>query len=508
MKYNKMKYLIATLLLCLVATPLSAKKKVFYDSKSNIVGITGDYNFLKYADKFYPLNVQIPTDSYSSPKDKCEYWNKLNFGKKILDELFCYDGNSLSEERLKELALQNVLKADDERASIGVIGKDNILKEDYLPILENQYIFINQSIKQRIGKGDKARWSIYKVNIDKDVLNQVFNSWNDMEKYNMIKVKITLVASGEAKNSYNIWDTTNSTSSPAVQSLKGKTKRKIAYEVPAFAIRGQVLGRHPFKMNIGSEVGIKNRDKIVIYRAKEKNGKMYSSRVSTTRACNVKDSVANLYTFAGGQASYKKGDVAVYQPSRNSSWTISGNYMDHSYNLNFTFDHRLKLSPVGISQYFMLMMGVGGYEKSEKRLYATNNGSLVYSPIIANFGLGYGIGYEFAHCIEIQPYVQAQWEGMFFTKKESSPYDGTDGASYASGATSNSVRFPLGARVNLNICYPVQLVVGAEYIFNVKIKVAKDTEKRVHNDPEKFFFEPTGYKRDGLNIYAGLRFNF
>ena len=39
-------------------------------------------------------------------------------------------------------------------------------------------------------------------------------------------------------------------------------------------------------------------------------------------------------------------------------------------------------------------------------------------------------------------------------------------------------------------------------------KVAKDTEKRVHNDPEKFFFEPTGYKRDGLNIYAGLRFNF
>ena len=144
-----MKYLIAPLLLCLVAAPLSAKKKVFYDSKSNIVGITGDYNFLKSTDKFYPLNVQIPTDSYSSPKDKCEYWNKLNFGKKILDELFCYDGNSLSEERLKELALQNVLKADDERASIGVIGKDNILKEDYLPILENQYIFINQSTRKR-----------------------------------------------------------------------------------------------------------------------------------------------------------------------------------------------------------------------------------------------------------------------------------------------------------------------------------------------------------------------
>lgn len=53
MKYNNMKYLIAILLLCIMTTPLSAKKKVFYDSKSNIVGITGDYQLLKNADKFY-----------------------------------------------------------------------------------------------------------------------------------------------------------------------------------------------------------------------------------------------------------------------------------------------------------------------------------------------------------------------------------------------------------------------------------------------------------------------
>lgn len=478
-----------------LAAPISAKEKPFYDSKSNIVCITGNYNLLAYGNKYRKVEVEIP-DSCSaySGKQLCKILNDQKIGKQILDYLFCYNGTSLSEERLKDLALQNVLKSDDERAAIGVISKDDILKEDYLPILENNYIFLVSTVS------GKKIWNAYKVEIDKDVLEQVFNCWDDMSKYNQISVPVSLVASDKAKMTYDV-DTQKHV-------LKNKTKRKMSLKVPAFAIRGQVTGRNPFATNIGHVNGLKSCDKVAIYRTKEKNGKMYSSKVSTTRACNVNDSTANLYTFAGGQASYKKGDVAVYQPSRNSSWTISGNYMDHSYNLNFTFDHRLKLSPVGISQYFMLMMGVGGYEKSEKRLYATNNGSLVYSPIIANFGLGYGIGYEFAHCIEIQPYVQAQWEGMFFTKKESSPYDGTDGASYASGATSNSVRFPLGARVNLNICYPVQLVVGAEYIFNVKFKVAKDTEKRVHNDPEKFFFEPTGYKRDGLNIYAGLRFNF
>lgn len=489
------RYILTTLLAGFLAAPISAKEKPFYDSKSNIVCITGNYNLLAYGNKYRKVEVEIP-DSCSaySGKQLCKILNDQKIGKQILDYLFCYNGTSLSEERLKDLALQNVLKSDDERAAIGVISKDDILKEDYLPILENNYIFLVSTVS------GKKIWNAYKVEIDKDVLEQVFNCWDDMSKYNQISVPVSLVASDKAKMTYDV-DTQKHV-------LKNKTKRKMSLKVPAFAIRGQVTGRNPFATNIGHVNGLKSCDKVAIYRTKEKNGKMYSSKVSTTRACNVNDSTANLYTFAGGQASYKKGDVAVYQPSRNSSWTISGNYMDHSYNLNFTFDHRLKLSPVGISQYFMLMMGVGGYEKSEKRLYATNNGSLVYSPIIANFGLGYGIGYEFAHCIEIQPYVQAQWEGMFFTKKESSPYDGTDGASYASGATSNSVRFPLGARVNLNICYPVQLVVGAEYIFNVKFKVAKDTEKRVHNDPEKFFFEPTGYKRDGLNIYAGLRFNF
>lgn len=507
MKYNNMKYLIVTMLLCILATPLSAKKKPFYDSKSNIVGITGDYKFLQFADKYYSLGIVPDCPSGMSPKELCKHWNEENLGKKILDALLDYNGTSLSEEKLKELALQNVLKADDERASIGVIGKENILKEDYLPILENQYIFINQCLKERID-GDKARWSVYKVNINKDVLDQVFNCWNDMERYSQIKVTISYIASGEAKNASNYWDTNRDENKPIEQYLKTKTRRKIAYEVPALAIRGQVVSRHPFKMNIGGSAGIKDRDKVAIYRAKEKNGKMYSSKVSTTRACGVADSSAYLYTFAGGQASYKKGDVAVYQPSKNSSWTISANYMDHSYNLNFTYDHRIKLSPAGFSQYFITMLGIGSYEKSEKRLYATNNGAVVYSPIIANFGMGYGIGYEFAHCAEIEPYVLAQWESMFFISKKSSPYDGQSGASYARGATCNSVRFPLGAKLNLNIMYPLQLVVGAEYIFNIKIPVAKDTERRVHNDPQKFFFDPTGYKRDGLNIYAGLRFNF
>lgn len=493
-----MKYLITALLFWLLVSPTSARKRPFYDSKSNIVGCIGDYDKIQYGNKFYTFNIPLDRPVNMSPKELCEHWNKQNVGKIILDSLFCYDGASLSEDLLKELALKNVLKADEERAEIGVIDKDDILKEDFFPILNNQYIFVCQpSDSYRMSLiSEKIIWSAYKINIDKEVLNQVYNSWNDMEKYNQIKVSISYVASGKGKTNIE-------------SKLKKKSIRKISRSVPAFAIRGQVISRYPFKINIGKNAWLKNRDKVVIYRSKEKKGELYSSKVCTTFACNVTDSTSNLYTFAGGQASYKKGDIAVYQPCKNSSWSITASYMDHSYNGNITYDHRTKLSKFGLSQYIMMMMGFGAYEKITKRLYATNTGATVHTPVIANFGLGYGLGYEFAHCIELQPYVLVQWEGIFFKAKDKAPLDGL-GAEYAEGASRNTIRFPLGARLNINICYPVQLVVGAEYIFNVKVGtyIETDSEEKIKNDPEKFFFKPTGYKRDGVNVYAGFRFNF
>lgn len=498
---NIKNFIFTTAISYLLATPLSAKEKTFYDSKSNIVCITGDYELLEYGNKFRKVEVSIP-QSYSTYSEKFlgEMLNKENYGKKILDYLFCYNGSSLSEDRLKDLALQNVLKSDDKRASIGVISKDDILKEDYLPILENNYIFIVNT-----GNG-KKRWKVYKVMINKDVLDQVFNSWNDMDKYNQIKVPISFVSSDKAKMTTDI--------NTKKEYLKNKTKRKMAIKVPAFAIRGQVTGRNPFSTNMGTTYGLKECDKVTIYRTKERKGKMYSSKVSTTRACNVTDSTANLYTFAGGQASYKKGDVAVYQPSSNTSLSVTGEYMDHSYGIGLTYDSRLGLSRSGISQYLMLKGGAGIYENHNKRLYATNTGDVVKSPIYMNVGLGYGVGFEFAHCLEFEPYFMAQWEGLYFANKYESPNatynDGTKdyhSSDYGKDVWTNAVRVPIGVKLHINIVYPVQLTLGAEYILNFKLDKIKDDDNTKSN-PDRFFFDPTGYKRDGLNIYAGLRFNF
>lgn len=54
------RYILATLLAGFLAAPISAKEKPFYDSKSNIVCITGNYNLLAYGNKYRKVEVEIP----------------------------------------------------------------------------------------------------------------------------------------------------------------------------------------------------------------------------------------------------------------------------------------------------------------------------------------------------------------------------------------------------------------------------------------------------------------
>ena len=72
-------------------------------------------------------------------------------------------------------------------------------------------------------------------------------------------------------------------------------------------------------------------------------------------------------------------------------------------------------------------------------------------------------------------------------------------------AYSHSIRMPIGLKAHINIIYPVQLVVGAEYVINWDIPHSKND---IRPDPEIFFYKPMNYKRYGLNMLTGLRINF
>ena len=272
-------------MLFLMVLSASAKDKIFFNSKSNIIGITGDYQILTsggFTAKFVnnPIYVDMPP-AYMSTKSMCEYFNRQNFGKKLLDYLFSYDGSSLSIKLLEERAFSNAQKQDMERANYGVISKDDILKGDpaILEILKNNFIFFEYPTY----KGSRKRkWYIFKVNVTDETLKEVYNSWDDMSKYNQIAPKVVFVASGKytvaTSTSASFWmgvlDASLGANGNIVNNrdfqqanrllLDWKNSRrliaKISKKVPQLAVRGQVIGRSPFIANVGAANGIKDRD--------------------------------------------------------------------------------------------------------------------------------------------------------------------------------------------------------------------------------------------------------
>jgi len=493
---NNYRYIILALLFTAFTFTANAKKqKQFYDSKSNIVGITGDYNAITasgFTAKFFNNEVEIPAPVYKDEmkrgydeKAMLTLFETNKTGKRILDYLFQYDGKQLSEDMLRERAMQNAQTNDMERAEIGVIDKETLLKDDYLPILKNNFIYLQDSV------GKKVYWIVFRVNITEETLAEVFNSWNNMEAYNQIKVPVTFVAQGSFKNNAKADEGVN------------KHLKKVSSKVPELAIRGQVTGRNPFITDFGTKSGLRQSYRVDIYRAVMKDSTMYSKRVSKTRvAGRPEPEQSYLYTVSGRNASYKKGDVAVLNQDFNKGHSLTFNYMDHSYGLNYTFDWRVGFSKTGWSTYIFASLGAGVFKGFTDHYYDIN--AIPYeSPLIANVGLGAGIGKTCLHALEIMPYIMGQYEALIFLPKN---IDEEDKTFNPATIWASSIRIPVGLKFHLNIYHPLQLVVGAEYVPCIKLKSNEETlTPEGYEAADRYFLNPQNYKRSGFNIYAGFR---
>lgn len=506
------RYIIIIAALLTSVCTQAKKKKIFFDSKSNIVGVTGAYKELTaegFTAHFFENPVDLPTVNDGEKKFDKDKWLaafKANrTGKAILNYLFQYNGQSLSEEMLRERAWENVQLQDEERAEAAAIDKESILRDDYLPILKNNFIYL-----QRDCYG-KTYWIIFKVVIDEKTLDMVFNSWNDMMAYEQINVDVKYVASGKFRTKNATSDDTNN-----------RHLRSISKKVPEFTIRGQITGRSPFLTNVGRHNGIKTKDRMYIYRqAAKKDGTMYSHKVATVRVGKTEREQSYLYTIAGGQASYKKGDVAVLRQDKNYGLSFDATYFEHTYGFSFTYDKRLSFNRYGVSTYLLAQLGASAYEHINDRVYAITTDEkdtqLYYPPVVGNFGLGVGVGYTFAHRIEVVPYAMAQLDYLLMDSKDTD-YN-KEHAIEVEPLASFGLRIPIGVKFNINIAHPLQLQLGAEYVIDA-VNFGKVTDWAAENqDPnspniqsdysymKRDFFKPFNYNRYGLNLYAGIRLN-
>lgn len=471
----------------------AAKEKTFYDAKSQMIGVSGDVDLLiksGFENKMFindvPIEIELPESTKNQKKKKkwsdeqiIEITSKLNrqrVGHKILASLFPYKTNadgsiSLSDSVMNARALANAQLADVEKASIGMLDSTSILRDDWEPILKNNYIFLvkkNSSLFSSLSdlmtgsmtgsitnpESGYADFIVFKVDITDEIIHQVFQNWDNPTGFEAIDVNLICVCC-DARDSYI------------------EINRILSKEVPAFAIRGQLISRNPAKANIGSSDGLKKGDLVSLYRQKmDKDGKLYSQRVSRARVCDVEEESSRMFFVSGSKGSYKAGDVVVYTPDRGKGLGIYANFNSGNFfGASVSWDINMHVSKSGLTSYWLTQLKV------------VTNGYYHDYPIVVDLKpIGYGLSWTLLGRFEAMPFFNAGFE-------------------YVRNDSENQVGVVLsgGLRFDVNIAYPVKFSCGAEYESVIGLDLSDKIDSFSNYDLSH---------RNGVNVFAGIRWVF
>lgn len=492
-----MKRLLVILFLSLGVSIYSYSQKLSFDAKYIKVGVVSNDWSRQLSDNPNIRNLGNIGYSYSeNGTEIAKRMSEAGVGRLVLDRLFQRDGAGLHVEHLYETALQNTIFEEIEVALQDASAEvQDVLKRDIAKqLLKNNYIVLSKTVNLREGKAiPKMRtyWQVFYVDITDRIIEQAYSNWQDLSVYDQIKIPIRFVAKGKSKINEFIFD--------------------IAKKVPAFAVRGSVFNRKPFLARTSSSQGVKKMDRFYIYRFKEnRKGEIYSKKVCTARATEINNESTRLYTISGKYASTKKGDVAVQRDRHKSSFSLMGQYSagnDPRFGGRLQFEQLLNFSKYGVAQYFLAALEYNQYKNEPEGIWWNYDKKESIQPKLNNAAvmLGYGIGFNFLGKIELVPYMLAGYQNSFlFNSSDNLVYwnkdlevwdslnDDKSGELIKSG---NAIVGYTGIKININIWYPVQMTIGADY--NLTVSLTKS-------------FKPilSRHEQNRLNIYAGLRINF
>lgn len=114
-----------------------------------------------------------------------------------------------------------------------------------------------------------------------------------------------------------------------------------------------------------------------------------------------------------------------------------------------------------------------------------------------NFSLGYGLGFNLLGRIEIMPYAMAGYQRTFLTGRENLIYwdsNSDDWATFSEHYGYDAFIAHAGVRLSVNIWYPLQLMVAADYNYTTEDKKFKPITNR--------------HEMNRINLYAGFRLHF
>ncbi len=488
-------------------------QKITFDYKYVTVGVYGNRSSwpatMQNSNNFRYLGTTLP--SYDVNKTYQEIEKDLNdnrMGKYILDILLERDYSGLHMDRLYDQALRNTTVEEIEVAikDVSAETKDILKREIAHQLLKNNYIVLFQTAKRNRLMSERppkeiCRWSVYHIEINDKIIEQVYSNWRSLYKYDQIIVPVKFVANGRIRKSFD----------------NDNLVFKIAKKVPAFAVRGPLTGRFPHTARITQKQGVKNSDRICIYRIKEnRKGDIFSKKVCWTRALDVDDNSCKMFKIAGNMPSLKKGEIAVLRDRKKSSVSLLGEYSgggDARYGGRFQYDYLFHCWNGGIANYLIASVSYNHYKKEPLGIWWGDTQSI--QPILVQYDYigGYGMGFNLLGRIEMIPYAMfgfsminvtnikdktfTYWDSVEekWVTENTTNINYEDGIEYDSPLLSTGFwSMYVGSKININLHYPFQLTLGTDY------NMIKS------NDNANPFLDRHIIKR--INVYAGLRFHF
>ncbi len=324
-----------------------------------------------------------------------------------------------------------------------------------------------------------------------------------------------------------------------------KDREKFSQACPVFALGAQVVDTKSHntaaRIGTGDIASLSSGDRFYAYRTvlDKKTEQPVSKRIGVMRAIKISNSSmrdtnndSTLFMQIAGlrTPSSNYGDVLVYTPDKRMATGVAGTFQKGMVGAKVDFDWMVNMSRMGFAGYAMATLGVkvpykniGNWyvldaegEKEQKHL--TGLASKVDHIIVPYLRLGYGLGFHFWHCFEVRPYVMIGAEiPMLLTVSETKeltmdmepeifcPYgyhkeDPT--VDELSRTTGINVTGTAGVRFTLNINYPLQVYLGAEYTYGYPLS---DWEK----DLNSMILKPIGInQQSNFGLYAGLKWCF
>lgn len=492
------KYLIAIISCVAISFGTQAKKENFFlDEKSQVIGIAtvGSYNDGDLYEKFVksPIDGRLkmplaPKDTiFPSESEMTSYLKSVNAGRIVIDDLLRFDGQKFDESELRRRAELNNIRSDHERASIDILGAQNVLRDDVNPIITNNYLFVrllyrkpyydkNGEQKERVGIRDY----IYKVVVDQNIIESIYEAWDDPVAYKKIQIPLQYIETPKSD------DKTLGSITSALESTNTDFKNF-----------GQLVKRSSF--DLGDRAGVKRGDNVTIYRQmQDRNGNFYSKRIARGKVNGFDEGgkYAHFFRVSGNAGNYKNGDLATVSHSSNFNFGGQVEFGEKTWSAGIVGDYAFGFTKSGLYSHMLLKLGYCQTMHPGRR-FEYNYGTYK-SPSFIDFGLGYGIGKTLIGFFDIMPYVMAEYE-MAEMRDANATYsaDKEDDVKKLKG---HFIRVPIGVRLNINIAYPCRLMLEVGYAFQYGFDEIKETGEI------KEAMKEIGAKRDGYFVSVGLLF--